>query len=404
MLNMAIHRNSGLDYLRALSVVVVLANHCFLGFFVATGFVRWQGSAAYLSASAILSIEWLFVLSGYLIGTIMIRTFENDQNHFSACRDFWLRRWFRTLPCYYLFLLVNIALSWMLVTAGSFEWSYLFFSQNLIRPEKLPHFFGEAWSLAADEWFYLIMPALVISAARLMRLSIRNSFLLSSLILICIPFLSRLLHEVPPHFFQWDAEIRRITFYHLDSTGWGVLAATLSRWAPDWWQRHPASKAFFGTILTTLGLSAIWKLVHSGWDESALYQLINAGSISLMAFGTLLLPAIVQVRATKGWIHTAVVRISLYSYTLYLSHFPILFIVRTLIGLQFDSPWYALMLAVSVWLILVWAASVLVFSFFEKPVTDLREILTKKIDATPFEPTAKVPAAEPRSAFGCDRC
>lgn len=380
-----IRRNSGLDYLRALSVVVVLANHCFLGFFVSTGFVRWQGSAAYLSASAILSIEWLFVLSGYLIGTMMIRLFEKEQNHFAACRDFWLRRWFRTLPCYYLFLLVNIGLSKMLVDAGSFDWSYFFFSQNLLHPESLPHFFGESWSLAVDEWFYLVMPVLVISTARVMRLSIKHAFFLSSLLLICMPFGARLMHDVPTSFFQWDAEIRRITVYHLDATGWGVLAAALSRWTPGWWQRQSSGKAILGVIATVLGLSAIWKLVHSGWDESMLYGLINASSISLMGLGTLLLlPAIVRLRASDGWIHTAVGRISLYSYTLYLSHFPMLFIVKAVLGPQTNSPWYVLVLVSTVWLILVWVVSVLVFSFFEKPVADLRETITRRVDATPF--------------------
>jgi peptidoglycan/LPS O-acetylase OafA/YrhL len=380
-----IRRNSGLDYLRALSVVVVLANHCLLGFFVSTGKVVWQGGVAYLSASAIISIEWLFVLSGYLIGTMMIRVFEKEQNHFAACRDFWLRRWFRTLPCYYLFLLVNVGLSKVLLDTGSFDWSYFFFSQNLLHPERLPHFFGESWSLAVDEWFYLLMPILVIASAGLMRLSIKHAFFLSSLLLICIPFWARLMHEVPTGFFQWDAEIRRITVYHLDATGWGVLAAAVSRWAPGWWQRKYAGKAVLGAVVTLLGLSAIWKLVHSGWGASAPYAFINAGTISLLGLGTLLLlPAVVKLRMKKGWIHTAVARISLYSYTLYLSHFPLLFIVKAALNLQVSSPWYVLAMAVVLWLVLVWVISVLVFNCFEKPISDLRERITRRVDASPF--------------------
>ncbi|WP_220812654.1 acyltransferase family protein [Pseudomonas paralcaligenes] len=378
-------RNSGLDYLRSLAVVIVLANHCFLWFFVSTGKIVWQGGPAYLSASAVISIEWLFVLSGYLIGTMMIRIFEKEQNHLSACRDFWLRRWFRTLPCYYLFLLVNVGLSMVLADAGSFDWSYVFFLQNLAYPEKLPHFFGESWSLAVDEWFYLIMPILVLVSARLMRLSVRNAFLLSSLLLITLPFWMRLMHEVPRGFFQWDAEIRRLTIYHLDATGWGVLAATLSRWAPEWWQRQVAGKAALGLVITVLGLAAIWKLVHSGWGSSATYSLINAGTLSLLGLGTLLLlPAIVRLKAQKGWAHTAVARISLYSYTLYLSHFPLLLGIRAVLGLQANSPWPVMALAVLLWLALVWLVSVLVFHFFEKPVADVREKITRRVDATPF--------------------
>lgn len=380
-----ISRNSGLDYLRALSVVIVLANHCFLGLFVATSVVAWNGLASYLSASAIISIEWLFVLSGYLIGTMMIRIFEKQHDSSSACRDFWLRRWFRTLPCYYLFLLVNIGLSQVLPGTGTFEWTYAFFSQNLLLPERQPHFFGESWSLAVDEWFYLIMPLLLIGSVRLMKLSIRQAFFVSALVLICIPFLARLYHTVPSSFFQWDAEIRRITIYHLDATGWGVLAAALSRWYAPWWQRSPALKAGVGALLTLLGLAAIWKLVHSGWQPSVLYAVVNAGSISLMGIGTLLLlPAIVCLRPVAGWLHGLVAKISLYSYTLYLSHFPLLFIIRAVFELDAGSPWPVLLVAAAIWLLLVWGVSVLVFSFFEKPVSDLRERITTRVDAKPF--------------------
>lgn len=385
MTNSRISRNSGLDYLRALSVVIVLANHCFLGLFVATGVVAWNGLASYLSASAIISIEWLFVLSGYLIGTMMIRIFEKEHDSSSACRDFWLRRWFRTLPCYYLFLLVNICLSHVLPDTGTFDWSYVVFSQNLVLPERQPHFFGESWSLAVDEWFYLIMPLLLIGSVRLMKLSIRQAFLFSALVLICTPFLARLCHTVPSSFFQWDAEIRRITIYHLDATGWGVLAAALSRWYAHWWQRSPALKAGGGALLTLLGLAAIWKLVHSGWESSALYVVFNAGSISLMGVGALLLlPAIVCLRPVAGLLHGLVAKISLYSYTLYLSHFPLLFIIRAVFELGAESPLSVLILAAAIWLLLVWCVSILVFSFFEKPVSDLRERITTRVDAKPF--------------------
>ena len=159
-------RNIGLDTLRSFSVLIVLANHCFLGLFVSTGKVPWNGLNSYLSASAIISIEWLFVLSGYLLGAIMIRSFEKSGARLKGCRDFWLRRWFRTLPCYYLFLILNALISAHIPGAGKFEFSFIIFSQNLLFPETQPHFYGESWSLALDEWFYLLMPILVFVIAK----------------------------------------------------------------------------------------------------------------------------------------------------------------------------------------------------------------------------------------------
>lgn len=105
-------RNFGLDVLRSLSICVVLMNHGFLGFFVSTGLSKWEGWRAAVSACAVFAIEWLFVLSGFLIGSMMIRSFEARDGWWASARDFWLRRWFRTIPNYYLFLALNAALAW----------------------------------------------------------------------------------------------------------------------------------------------------------------------------------------------------------------------------------------------------------------------------------------------------
>ena len=72
-------RSLGLDCLRSLSISIVLFNHALIGFFFGPGRVQFQGAIAQLSASTVLSIEWLFVLSGYLIGAMMIRSFESGR-------------------------------------------------------------------------------------------------------------------------------------------------------------------------------------------------------------------------------------------------------------------------------------------------------------------------------------
>src|SRR5450830_870815 len=124
-------RSLGLDCLRSLGIVIVLCNHGLIGFFISQGILPFSGGVAQLSASAVISIEWLFLLSGYLIGAMMIRSFESGRSWVGCARDFWLRRWFRTLPNYYLFLALNLVLvswGWM---DGVFDWKFLVFSQNL---------------------------------------------------------------------------------------------------------------------------------------------------------------------------------------------------------------------------------------------------------------------------------
>ncbi|MBK7654531.1 MAG: acyltransferase [Betaproteobacteria bacterium] len=155
------NRSAGLDYLRTASILIVIFNHFLISFFFATSKIKFEGVIALISASAVLSIEWLFVLSGFLIGAMMIRSFERSDNWAACARDFWLRRWFRTVPAYYLFIFINYLLIKYQLTEGAFEYRSLFFSQNLHEPEQTPHFFGESWSLALDEWFYLTMPIML---------------------------------------------------------------------------------------------------------------------------------------------------------------------------------------------------------------------------------------------------
>ena len=378
-------RNPGLDYLRTLSISVVLANHALIGFFFDTGRATWSGLTAHISASAIASIEWLFVLSGYLIGTMMIRSYERPGNWVSRTRDFWLRRWFRTVPNYYLFLLVNLALVIAGIAPGAFHWSFLVFSQNLYWPEPQPHFFGESWSLATDEWFYFLMPLLLGLVLVLRRLSVETAFVVTAAVLIVGPIVARALHPVPTDFFAWDAQIRRITAFHLDATGWGVLAAALNRWHKPWWRSAVGTKALAGALFNLVGLAMVWLLVGAGWGSGAAYVLMNALSLTLIASGTVLvLPWLTGLVARRTVLDHFIEKTSLYSYSIYLCHFPLIFLVKHFASIGRASNDTTIALAIVVWLALVYACSAAVFYWFEKPVSDLRERYTRRDSTMPF--------------------
>lgn len=384
-------RNFGLDLLRTLAIVVVLANHYFIGFHVSPGRVAWQGFASGISASAVLAIEWLFVLSGFLIGAMMIRSFEGRATWWERARDFWLRRWFRTLPNYYLFLLVNASLAAYGIGSGTFDFKFVIFSQNLAWAEKSPLFFGEAWSLASDEWFYLLMPLLLGLAAVMFRSGSRNTFIAVAVFLIAAPTLARWAAGVPGDFFAWDAAIRRVTVFHLDATGWGVLAAIVSRWHPQQWAQHSGAKALAGLALTALGLWMIEVLVLVGWTDSVGSRLMNVFSLVLPAAGSfLMLPWLTGLVCRSAGINWVVDRVSLYSYSLYLCHFPMIFVVQAWFAVDRQSGVATVLGATVAWVTLTFALSMLVFRFFERPTSDLRERFTRKVDASPF--LASVPS------------
>jgi len=154
----AANRIFGLDLLRCLAIILVLITHT-IPLLDPAGFVKISVYTGYFG------VELFFVLSGFLIGTILLKVYyQENQLNFSNIKIFWMRRWFRTLPNYYLMFLVYGILLYFahhLNVFGHIRYlSYLFFLQNSVTPQP-NEFFPVAWSLSVEEWFYLIFPVLL---------------------------------------------------------------------------------------------------------------------------------------------------------------------------------------------------------------------------------------------------
>ncbi len=92
----------GFDILRACAIIFVVAVH---GRFLVEGTFLYD--FPYLIFAD--GVDLFFVLSGFLIGTILLKEISTSKSFtFSQLTNFWKRRWFRTLPNYYLILLVNV--------------------------------------------------------------------------------------------------------------------------------------------------------------------------------------------------------------------------------------------------------------------------------------------------------
>src|SRR5262245_20003773 len=59
------------------------------------------------SFAGIFGVELFFVLSGFLIGGILLRLFDVSCS-LKQVKSFWMRRWFRTLRKYLLFMIFNL--------------------------------------------------------------------------------------------------------------------------------------------------------------------------------------------------------------------------------------------------------------------------------------------------------
>lgn len=210
-------RNPWLDLCRALAILLVLFSH---GRVFLRQELPWT---EYLKFGGFMGVELFFVLSGFLIGGILIQLARKGSLHW--LRGFYVRRWFRTLPNYYLFLLVNVGLVLLAVRPGGLDvlWKYPIFAQNLFTPHPL--FFPEAWSLAVEEIFYLLFPALFLLLGRLFRLEAGRAILLAALLVIGLSLAARV--AVAAYAASWDDDIRKIAFLRFDTLMFGVLLAWL---------------------------------------------------------------------------------------------------------------------------------------------------------------------------------
>lgn len=145
---------AALDGLRAISILLVLAFHDI-------GPVTSQFGHAF---SGWIGVDIFFVISGFLITSILLKEAKQHDGEFSL-RKFYMRRWLRIAPVYYVFLAV--VLSWhfwggdhhlkpFICAAFYLTNLDLAFSWNLI-PLKLG--ISHLWSLGLEEQFYLVWPA-----------------------------------------------------------------------------------------------------------------------------------------------------------------------------------------------------------------------------------------------------
>ena len=112
-----------------------------------------------------------FVLSGYLIGKLILER-KHHSNFFAV---FYIRRTLRIIPAYAITIVVVCALinwlpsRWTDAPVKFPEWAYLTFNQGFFMVQTGSigaHWLGPTWTLAVEEHFYLIIPAMIVFTPR----------------------------------------------------------------------------------------------------------------------------------------------------------------------------------------------------------------------------------------------
>ncbi|MDB4752293.1 acyltransferase [Winogradskyella sp.] len=364
------NRIFGLDIMRAAAILMVVFSHTLWILLPRTKNLVTE----VLSLSGLLGVEIFFVLSGFLIGRIIYNTFVNGDFTIKKVGYFWIRRWFRTLPNYYLILIVNIGLViYFKASLPENIVSYFFFLQNF--STEMPGFFVESWSLPIEEFAYIIGP-LLLYLIMFLRLPLKRKYLfgiITLLIIVCF-MVNKVFYNINNEVKDmnyWNVNLKAVTIYRIDAVYYGVLAAWVSILIPKIWKKYRYFLFLLGLfILASLNFvipsQKIFIENHSFfWD--VLYLPINS-----LVF-VMCLPLLSSINSAPKLLLIPITYISIISYSMYLLHYSVVmqllqyyFTTEGLVGIQL----YAYLF---VYLMLTFISSYLLYRFFEKPFMDLRD-------------------------------
>jgi peptidoglycan/LPS O-acetylase OafA/YrhL len=357
----------GLDGLRALSILIVLVAHL--------GFEKVVPGG--------LGVTIFFFVSGFLITRILVGE-QNKTDGKIELGGFYIRRFLRLMPALGVFIMG----SWLLMTPFGgkplgiqlaaaclyFMNYYKVLGDNFgWEPVIVP--WGHLWSLAVEEHFYLIFPAALalfgkdhMSRMRLVIGAIIASAVWRAFIVTHLGWEGSYTYEA--------------TETRLESIAWGCLLAIMLDGAPrekarigwlvGWpWVAIGLSAVLFTLIFRDEAFRATWRYSVQG---AALFLLVlNLYALRSARFAIDLF----EIKPLR-WIGRL-------SYSLYLWHWPMIWIAFKMLGLELGSDERLTLPVMAAVVIASFVFASASYYFVERPLFALR----KKFGGTPVEDLAR---------------
>ncbi|WP_299333920.1 acyltransferase [uncultured Psychroserpens sp.] len=363
----------GLDIMRAMAILLVVSSHA-VWIFPRTKNVMTD----LMSIAGVLGVEIFFVLSGFLIGRLIYKLFTAPDFSFKDVNYFWVRRWFRTLPNYYLILIFNVLLALILgVSLPDNLWQYFFFIQNFAW--EMPLFFGESWSLPIEEFAYIIGPLLLYLVLFLkLKISRSKLFLMVTCLIIFFFLGTKVMYN---HFYTetnmmfWNVNLKAISIYRIDAIYYGVLAAYISIVWQHFWKTYRYVFLGIGGLML-LGLNVVIPVKQIFIETHPLFWNVLYLPINSLAIA-FTLPVLSQIKSAPKLILVPVTIISLISYSMYLIHYSVVMQIMKYFFPTEGLPTSILIVYLVIYFIITIVLSYILYVIFERPMTNLRD--SKKI-------------------------
>ncbi|MBI1268054.1 MAG: acyltransferase family protein [Cryomorphaceae bacterium] len=293
-------RNFGLDLVRTVSIWLVLMQHAHINI---------PGLAPL--RIGIVGVEFFFVLSGLLIGSLLFKTFSSHEFKGPILKEFWARRWLRTLPLYYTVLLFRFFFIENNVGAN-IGWYVVFLQNNFYGVS----FFDVSWSLVIEEWFYLLAPLPLLllyflknKSAVPVGISVFIFFILAARMLMVV------LRDTPYEGLNSQFLLR------FDALFLGVLLAWIKHYAVSMWDMLTNSRTALLGAITFIGYIFYYWTISSNAgaiNESFIPRTIG---FTLLPFTiALMLPWFSTVTTSNSVVLLVVTQTSILTYGLYLIH------------------------------------------------------------------------------------